>query len=176
MMTDNLNKPKKMLFSAQKIQQRVVELGAQITKDYQGKKLVTIGVLNGSVLFFSDIVRVIDLEMEFDFIRLKSYSGTSSTGTVRLEQDIHADIAGRDILIIEDIVDTGRSLEFLIKRLEGSFAKSVRICTLLYKKEKASKNVIPDYVGFEIPDDFVVGYGLDYNQKYRNLDSIYRLR
>ncbi len=174
-MTGNILKPTKTLITAEGIQKRIAEMGVEISKDYQGKTPIILGVLNGCIIFFADLVRTIDVEMEFDFIRLKSYSGTSSTGTVRLEQDIHADIAGKDVLIVEDIVDTGRSLDFLIKRLEGSFAKSVHICTLLYKKEKASKNVIPDYVGFEISDDFVVGYGLDYNQKYRNLNAIYLL-
>ena len=163
------------MISAEKIQKRIQELAAQISKDYKGKSPIMIGVLNGCFIFFADLIREMDIQSEVDFIKISSYANeTRTSGTVRLLKDISCDITGRDVIVIEDIVDSGLSIDFLRQRLMGSQAKSVKFATLLIK-EYTDLDFDIDYVGFTIPDNFVVGYGLDLAQKMRNLKSIYYL-
>ena len=164
----------KVLFSQEQIKARVAELGAQIAKDYQGKDLVFVGVLKGVVVFFSDLVRSVDLPCEFDFMWISSYQGTSSTGSMVVKRDVSADLKGRHVVILEDIFDTGNSLEFTYNHLLAKEPASLRICTFLDKPERrrAGVSVRADYTGFTIPNEFVVGYGMDFNEKYRNLPYI----
>lgn len=164
----------KVLFSQEQIKARVAELGAQIAKDYQGKDLVFVGVLKGVVVFFSDLVRSVDLPCEFDFMWISSYQGTSSTGSMVVKRDVSADLKGRHVVILEDIFDTGNSLEFTYNHLLAKEPASLRICTFLDKPERrrVGVSVRADYTGFTIPNEFVVGYGMDFNEKYRNLPYI----
>ena len=166
-----------LLISEEEIQDRVKVLGRKITQDYKNKKKppIMIGVLNGSFHFMTDLLRTMKIEAEMDFIKISSYQKTGSTGTVRLIKDISADITDRDIILVEDIVDTGLSINFLRKHFESSSPASVRVATLLYKKEITKVEVEPEYVGFEIPDQFVVGYGLDIEQQYRRLKDIFAM-
>ncbi len=164
----------KVLFTKEQIQARVRELGEQLTRDYQGKDLVFVGVLKGVVIFFSDIVREVDLPCEFDFMWVSSYQGTSSTGSMVVKRDVSADLKGRHVVILEDIFDTGNSLEFTYKHLLAKEPASLRICTFLDKPERrrAGVTVKADYTGYTIPNEFVVGYGMDFDEKYRNLPYI----
>ena len=158
------------------IKKRIIDIAADISKEYKGRIPIVIGVLNGSFLFLADIVRKLDVEFEVDFIKISSYgSSKTSSGTVRLLKDISADITGRDIILIEDIVDTGLSLKFLKKRFEEAKPSSLTFVTLLHKEHTSKIDFKIDYIGFEIGDEFVVGYGLDYEQKLRGLPSIYTL-
>lgn len=165
----------KELISEKQIKSRVKELAEEISDKYRGKTPILIGVLNGSFIFLADLVRELTIDCEVDFIKISSYEGTRSVGTVHLLKDISADITGRDIIIIEDIIDSGLTMNFLKTRLEGANPASLAITTLLFKKEVAKLNFMIDFVGFEIASDFVVGYGLDLNQKKRNLKSIFRI-
>jgi len=164
------------LITEKEIKYRISEIAQDISKNYKNKIPIIIGVLNGSFLFLADIVRNLDIEFEIDFIKISSYRNAKSTsGTVRLIKDISADITGRDIILIEDIVDTGLSLNFLKKRFEDAAPSSLAFVTLLHKSHTAKIDFKIDYIGFEIGDEFVVGYGLDYQQKLRGLPSIYTL-
>ena len=164
------------LISEDNIKKRIVDIAEDISKKYKGRIPIVIGVLNGSFLFLADIVRKLDVEFEVDFIKISSYgSSKTSSGTVRLLKDISADITGRDIILIEDIVDTGLSLKFLKKRFEEAKPNSLAFVTLLHKAHTSKIDFKIDYIGFEIGDEFVVGYGLDYEQKLRGLPSIYTL-
>jgi len=164
------------LISEKEIKSRVLEIAKEISINYKNKIPIIIGVLNGSFLFLADIVRNLGIEFEIDFIKISSYGNAKSTsGTVRLLKDISADITGRDIILIEDIVDTGLSINFLKKRFEDAAPSSLAIVTLLHKAQISKLDFDIDYIGFEIGDDFVVGYGLDYQQKLRGLPSIYTL-
>lgn len=163
----------KILLTEEEIHQRVKEMGALITKDYEGKELVIIGVLKGSVVFYSDLVREIDAEPVFDFIAVSSYgAGTKSSGVVRFLKDTDTSIENKHVLIVEDIVDTGLTLAYLCNNFKTRRPASLKICCLLDKPSRRKNEIVPDYKGFEIPDEFVVGYGLDYNGKYRNLKDI----
>ncbi len=166
-----------LLISEEEIQERVKILARQITKDFKNKKLppIVIGVLNGSFYFMADLLRAMKIEAEMDFIKISSYQKTDSTGTVRLIKDISADITGRDIILVEDIIDTGLSINFLRKHFEYSSPSSVSVATLLYKKEISQVETEPEYIGFNIPNKFVVGYGLDIEQQYRRLKDIYAM-
>lgn len=165
------------LISEDSIRTRVRELGEQITRDYESKTPILIGVLNGCFIFIADLIRELGVECEVDFIKLSSYMGqTSSSGTVRLIKDISCNITDRDVIVIEDIVDSGLTVNFLKNRMEGSSPASVAIVTLLYKKEVAELDFDLDYVGFNIPNGFVVGYGLDLDQNFRKLPAIYSVR
>ena len=159
----------RVLVSEQEIQSRVAELAAQISKDYEGKNPLFVGVLNGVVVFYSDIIRRITVPCQMDFMWLSSYGGTESTGKVQVKRDVSQDISGRHIVILEDIFDTGNSLDFTYRHLMSKNPASVRVCTLLDKPERRNPAVTvqPDYVGFTIPNEFVVGYGLDFDYKYR---------
>lgn len=162
------------LFSSKQIQEIVEQLGAQITKDYRGKKLVLVGVLRGAFIFMADLCRHIDLPLEIDFVRLFSYgSETTSSGTVKISKDIETDIKGKDVLIVEEIVDTGRTLDFLINRLKAAEPSSLKVATLLDKPSRRVITISIDYVGKTVEDKFLIGYGLDHDEKYRNLKSIH---
>ncbi len=164
----------KTLITEEQIKNRVAELGKQITEDYKGKDLVFVGVLKGVVVFFSDLVRAVDLPCEFDFMWVSSYQGTNSTGKLMVKRDVSADLKDRHVVILEDIFDTGNSLEFTYNHLLTKEPASVRICTFLDKPERrrAGVTVKADYVGFTVPNEFVVGYGMDFNEQYRNLPYI----
>lgn len=162
------------LISEKRIKDRVSEIGRQITENYREKTPILIAVLNGSFIFVADLIREIEIESEVDFIKLSSYmDATKSSGTVRLVKDISANITNRDVIVIEDIVDSGLTVQFLKNRLEGSGPSSVAFVTLLHKEEVSKVDFELDYVGFEIPNKYVVGYGLDLDQKYRKLPAIY---
>ena len=163
----------KILVKREDIQKAVAQLGREITHDYQGRDLVMVCILKGASVFFSDLIREVDLPVTLDFMALSSYrNSTKSSGVVNLEKDLSVSIKGRDVLIVEDIVDSGNTLFYLGKYLMGRGASSIRIATLLDKPERRQVEFTPDYVGIEVPDEFVVGYGLDYAQLYRNLPYI----
>lgn len=160
----------RQLISAEEIQARVQKLGAELTRDYQGKDLVLIGVLRGSFLFLADLCRAIDLPLAIDFLGLSSYGdGIESSGIVRMTQDLSSSIEGKDVLVVEDIVDTGLTMRYLLDNLKTRRPRSVKVCTFLDKPEGRKVDVPVDYVAFSIPNHFVIGYGLDYAQLYRNL-------
>lgn len=163
----------KILISKEDIQQKVVELGKHITRDFKGKRLLAVCVLKGAWVFAADLLRHVDVEVDIDFICLSSYGGgTSSSGNVKVLKDLIHDCAGRDVLIIEDIIDSGITLFNLKKLLVSRKANSVAIATLLSKPSRRKVEVDVDYVGFTIPDEFVIGYGMDYAEKYRNLPDV----
>ena len=166
-----------ILLDREQIAARVKEMGQQITKDFAGKDLVAICILKGASVFFVDLIREIDLPMSVDFMAISSYgSATKSSGVVRILKDLDKPINGKDVLIVEDIVDSGMTLSFLKENLLSRGAKSLKIATLLDKPERRRVPLTSDYFGFIIPDEFVVGYGLDYAEKYRNLPDIGVLR
>lgn len=164
----------RVLVTEEELKAKVTELGAQITKDYQGKKLLLVSVLKGSVIFMADLMRAIDLYCQIDFMNVSSYgSGVKTSGTVKIVKDLDVDIRGYDVLIVEDILDSGMTLSYIKKILLEREPNSIRICTLLDKPERRQVDDIKaDYKGFQIPDKFVVGYGLDYDEIYRNLPYI----
>lgn len=158
------------IVTQEQMRMRIRELGRQITMDYAGKDLILVGVLKGAYAFYADLARAIRIPMRVDFLVVTSYSGKpKSSGKVKMVTDLTEDIAGRDVLLVEDIVDSGLTAQYLVDTLLKRKPKSIKICSLLSKPERREKNVSIDYVGFEIPNKYVVGYGLDYQQKYRNL-------
>jgi hypoxanthine phosphoribosyltransferase len=162
-----------VLISAEQIQARIKELGAQITAEYAGRNPLLIGVLKGACFFLSDLLRAIDTRLSIEFMAISSYgSSTRTSGEVRIMKDLDVPIEGRDILVVEDIVDTGLTLSYLLANLESRGAASVKLVALLDKFERRQKEVKIDYLGFQIPDEFVVGYGLDFAERYRNLPFI----
>ena len=164
----------RILIDEQSVQQRVAELGQSISEDYAGKDLILICVLKGGVAFLTDLMRQITIPHEIDFLAISSYGvgQRESTGAVRLLMDLKADIGGRDVLIIEDIVDSGRTMDYLARTLRARQPASLRICTLLNKPSRREIEVPLDYVGFDIPNEFVLGYGLDFDEKFRNLPYV----
>lgn len=163
----------RVLIDASTIQRRIVELGAQIGQDYAGQPLMLVGVLRGAVLLLADLARAIDLPLTLDFIAVSSYGNTTqSQGRVRILKDLDENIAGQHVILIEDIIDTGLTMSYLLDLLRQRGPASLRICTLLDKAKVRTKHVVADYVGFAVEDAFVVGYGLDYAQRYRNLPYI----
>ena len=165
------------LYSAEQIARRVRELGAQIERDYQGKELVMLGVLKGSYIFCSDLTRAIDLPLSVDFIGLSSYGeATESSGVVKITSDLAKPIEAKHVLIVEDIVDTGLTMRYLLDNLMTRHPASIKICALLSKPSRARTRIPIDYLGFQIEDRFVVGYGLDAGDKYRNVPFIGVLR
>lgn len=162
----------KVLISANKIKNKVNKIAQQINKDFKKKKLVVISVLSGSVVFCSDIIRKLNVDFEIDFIRVSSYKGTKSSGKIKFLCDTLIDVKGKDILLVEDICDTGRTLSYVKDLFIKRRVNSVKICTLINKKVEKYKDVKIDYFGFEIENEFIVGYGLDYNGKYRGLPYI----
>ena len=157
------------------LKKRIKELGAQIAADFNGEELVLLGVLNGSFLFLADLVREISLPLECEFIKISSYAGLESTGQVTEVVGIPATISGKSVVVVEDIVDTGRSMAYLLNQLTAYRPKRIALATLLFKKEAFAFNYPLDYVGFEIPNKFVVGFGLDYDGAGRNYPEIYQL-
>lgn len=168
------NDIKEVLLSEEQIQAKVKELAAQISREYAGKDPVFIGVLKGVVVFFADMIRNIDIPCQIDFMNIASYSGTTSTGRTEIRKDVSVDIKGRHVVILEDIFDTGTSLNFTVNHLLNKEPASLKVCTFLDKPERRRPGVTvkPEYVGYTIPNEFVVGYGLDYNEHYRNLPYI----
>jgi hypoxanthine phosphoribosyltransferase len=163
----------KVLFTEAEILERVRELAVEVEKDYEGQDLLLVGVLKGAIILMSDFSRAMDRQVEIEWMAVSSYgSGTKSSGVVRILKDLDADVTGRNILVIEDILDSGLTLSWLRSNLESRGAKSVEILTLLRKPEAVKVDITPKYVGFDIPTEFVVGYGLDYAEKYRNLREI----
>jgi hypoxanthine phosphoribosyltransferase len=161
------------LVSSEDLQRRVGELGAQISKDYEGRDLVLVGVLKGAVLFLADLMRSIDVPCEIDFMAVSSYgSQTDSSGVVRILKDLDAPIEDRHVLIVEDIIDSGLTLHYLMRSLNARRPASLEVCALLTKPERLRVDLSPRYVGFEIPNRFAVGYGLDHAQHYRNLEFV----
>lgn len=163
----------RVMYSAEQVAKRVRELGAEITRDYQGLDLTIVSVLKGSFLFMADLCRHIDLHLACEFLGLQSYGdATTTSGVVRITSDLTRPIAGKDVLIVEDIVDTGLTMAYLQEFLKTRHPRSVKLCALLHKPDRAVKPITIDYLGFTIPNKFVVGYGLDYEQKCRNLPYI----
>ena len=173
-MHDMNNDIAKILISEEQLQAKVAELGAQISRDYEGKDLLLVSILKGSVVFMADLMRAITEPCSIDFMVVSSYGGanTTSTGLVKIVKDLDQDLSGKDVLIVEDILDTGVTLSHLVPMLELRRPNSVRLCTILSKPSRRMADIEPDYCGFEVPDEFVVGYGLDYDEKYRNLPYV----
>jgi len=163
----------RIFFTEEQLRDKVRELGARITADYAGKYPLFVGVLKGSFVFMADLVRRVELDCDVDFMAVSSYgSGTTTTGAVEISKDLSHDIEGRDVVIVEDILDSGVTLSYLKKYLEVRKPASIRICTLLDKPARRRAEIYPDYTGFTCPNEFIVGYGLDYAEKYRNLPFI----
>ena len=169
-----LNDIEKVLVSEEQIKARIAELGEELSREYADKNPIVVGVLKGVVFFFSDIVRYFEHPCQLDFLRISSYEGTESSGQVKMVQGLSQDVTGRHIVILEDVFDTGKSLDFTYNYLKSLGAASVEICTFLDKPERRNPEVTlqPKYVGYVIPNEFVVGYGLDYNEYFRNLPYI----
>ncbi len=163
-----------ILLTEEQIRARIQELGRTLTEEYAGKDPIVVGVLKGVVVFYADMIRKIKVPCQMDFLWISSYEGTESTGKMVVKKDVSADIQGRHVLILEDIFDTGNSLDYTYRHLMEKRPASIKICTLLDKPERRNPDVKlqPDFVGFTIPNAFVVGYGLDYNEQYRNLPYI----
>jgi len=161
------------LVSREDLLRRIVELGGELSRDYEGRDLVIVGVLKGAVLFIADLMRELTVPCELDFMAVSSYgSQTDSSGVVRILKDLDAPIEGRDVLIVEDIIDSGLTLQYLLRNLRARNPASLEVCALLTKPERRRVDLPTRYVGFEIPDRFAIGYGLDHAQRYRNLDYV----
>jgi len=167
----------KELFTGLDIKNRISELGREITEDYRYKNLLLISILRGGVIFLADLIKEIDLPLSIDFISISAYgiNGTS-TGVVRITKDLDESIEGKDVLIVEDIIDTGLTISYLLRNLSSRFPKSIEICTLLDRDIRRITDINIKYIGFKIGEKYIVGYGLDYKQKFRNLKSIYELK
>lgn len=164
------------LFPREQIQDRVRELAQAIRLDYPGRELVVIGVLKGAFVFMADLIRALHVPLTLDFVGLSSYrSGTESSGSVTITKPLEISIEGRDVLVVEDILDTGLTMKALLDYLWAQSPKSIRTCALISKRERRAESIRTDYVGFEVPEGFVVGYGIDYAEKYRALSEIYRV-
>ena len=163
----------KVLYSEEELKAKCAEMGAQITKDYAGKNLLLVTVLKGAVIYFTDLMRAIDLPCTIDFMIVSSYgSGVKTSGVVKIVKDLDTDLTGKDLLIVEDILDTGLTLSYLKDMLAARNPASIRIATLLDKPDRRKADIKADYIGYRVPDEFVVGYGLDYDEKYRNLPYV----
>ena len=163
----------RILYTEEELCSRVRELGRQITADYAGREPLLVSVLRGSYIFMADLTRAIDLDVAVDFMSVSSYgAGTASSGQVEIKKDLSDSIEGKDLIIVEDILDSGNTLYYLMDVLRARKPASIRICTLMDKPERRTKPIKSDYVGFTIPDAFIVGYGLDYAEKYRNLPYV----
>ena len=165
------------LISARDIEDKVAGLAKKISADYRGKNLLVVGILKGAVLFMADLVRKMEIPVNIDFMAVSSYgSSTESSGVVRIMKDLDQSMEGRHVLIVEDIIDTGLTLKYLVEYLETRQAASVEVCTLLDKPDRRKAEVKVKYNGFTVPDEFLVGFGLDYNEQYRNLPEVYILK
>ena len=168
---------KEILLSRDKIQKRVRELALDISREYQGKEPILIGILNGVIFFFTDLIRNMTIPVKLDFIRAASYgSGTASSGVIRFSKDVEIDIQGQDVIVVEDIVDTGLTLSKIKESLEKKGPASVKICVLIDKRERRETEITIDYYGFHVEEGFIVGYGLDFNEQYRHLPDIFVLK
>lgn len=168
---------KQIIYSEEVIKEKVDELGKRITEDFSGKNPIVIGVLKGANVFLSDLIRKINIPLIVDFIDVSSYGlSTETSGVVKINKDLDFSIEDKDILIVEDIIDSGLTLEYLLKNLKSRNPKTIRICSLLDKPERRRVDIKVDYIGFQIPDEFIVGYGIDYAEKYRNLPYIASLK
>lgn len=163
---------KKVLINQEEIRQRCVELGSEITRDYKGKKPLVVALLRGSVPFLAELIKNIDLNLQYDFMDVSSYEGTESIGDIRIIKDLDSSIKGKSIILVEDIVDTGRTIKTVVETLMNKGATSVQVVTLLDKPSRRVVDVTPDYIGFKIGNEFVVGFGMDFNQDYRCLPYI----
>ena len=163
-----------ILVSEEQLKAKVTELGARISRDYAGRDLLLVSILKGAVVFMADLMRAVTIPCAIDFMVVSSYGGanTTSTGLVKIVKDLDQDLTGKDVLIVEDILDTGVTLSNLVPMLELRNPRSVRLCTILSKPSRRKADITPDYCGFEVPDEFVVGYGLDYDEHYRNLPYV----
>lgn len=166
------NNVKKVLVSQEQITERAKQLGKQISEDYKDKYPILVALLKGSIPFMAELMKYIDIDMETEFMDVSSYAGTQSTGEVKIIKDLDRSIKDCDVIIVEDIVDTGRTLKTVSELLYSKGAKSVKIVTLLNKEARRVADIKADYIGFEIPDEFVIGFGLDYDEKYRNLPFV----
>ncbi len=167
----------RILIDSASIQKRVREIGEEIARDYKGNKPLLVAILKGASIFHADLVRSIDLQVSFDFMAVGSYgSSTQSSGEVRILKDLDESVEGKDVILVEDILDTGLTLNYLVRNLQSRGPKSLRIAVLLNKPSRRIVDVKADYIGFDIPDDFVIGYGLDYDQYYRNLPDIWLMK
>ena len=163
----------RVLITEQQLKERIGEMGRQIAADYAGKPLTIVGILKGAAIFFADLARAIDLPLQMDFMSVSSYgNGTTSSGVVKIIKDLDADVTGRHILLVEDIIDTGSTLAYLKDYLGNRGAESVKICALLDKPTRRERAVPVDYMGFTMPDEFLIGYGVDYAENYRNLPYV----
>jgi hypoxanthine phosphoribosyltransferase len=168
-----INDVERVLLSEEQLAKRILEIGAEITADYAGKEILMIGVLRGAVLFMADLARAIKVPVAIDFMAVSSYgAGTSSSGVVRILKDLDENVEGKHVLVVEDIIDSGLTLNYLVDNLKSRQPASIKICTLLNKPDRRKVDVDIAYNGFTIPDHFVIGYGLDYAEKYRNLPFI----
>ena len=165
---------KNVLVTEEELKAKVAELGAQISRDYAGKNLLLVSILKGAVVFMADLMRAVTIPCSIDFMVVSSYGGTNTqtTGLVKIVKDLDAALTGKDVLIVEDILDTGVTLSNLVPMLKMRNPSSVKICAILDKPTRRKADIQPDYEGFQVPDEFVVGYGLDYNEKYRNLPYV----
>ena len=170
------NEISEILITEEEIKNKIIELGKKISKDYKGKNLILVGILRGAVIFMADLARKISIPMVFDFIAISSYGAeTKSSGVVRILKDLDVNIKGKDVLIVEDIVDTGLTLDYLLRMLKSRKPSSIKVCTFLTKTARRKVNIKVDYSGFDIPNKFVVGYGLDYAGKFRNVPYVFTL-
>ena len=163
-----------ILVTEEQLQAKVAQLGARISQDYAGKDLLLVSILKGAVVFMADLMRAVSIPCSIDFMVVSSYGGTNTetTGLVKIVKDLDADLTGKDVLIVEDILDTGVTLSHLVPMLQMRNPNSVKICAILSKPSRRQADIEPDYKGFDVPDEFVVGYGLDYDEKYRNLPYV----
>ena len=166
----------KILFPSSELKKRVSELGNQITSDYKGKEILLVSVLRGGIIFLSDLIKEIDLPLSIDFMSISTYGiNDDASGVVRITKDLEDSIEGRDVIIVEDIIDTGLTISYLLRNLKSRYPNSISICTLLNRDVRRIADIDIKYVGFSIGEKYIVGYGLDYKQKFRNLESIYEL-
>lgn len=169
-MTDDI---KEVLFSRDKLNTIVQEIGKKISEDYEGKNLLMVSILKGSVVFMSDLMRAVTVPCSLDFMAVSSYgAGMKTTGVVKIIKDLDINLTGYDVLVVEDILDSGLTLSYILELLEARKPKSIRLCTLFDKPDRRTVNIAADYVGSVVPDEFIVGYGLDYAEKYRNLPFV----
>ncbi|HCW72930.1 MAG TPA: hypoxanthine phosphoribosyltransferase [Clostridiaceae bacterium] len=168
---------KEILISREELAEKCRELGAKISEDFRGKELVLVGILKGSVVFMTDLMKEITIPCSIEFMEVSSYgTGATSSGVVKINKDLDMDITGKHILIIEDIIDTGLTLSYLVEYLKTRKAEGIDIVCLLDKKERRTKDIPVTYVGYEVPDEFIIGYGIDYAEKYRNLPYVASLK